>query len=192
MDMTKFRTLLAAGSIGAAALALSAAPASAATVFIKSFVGGPFSSLNPLGTLPATKLAAGDTYDFTFDLVAPIVGESSTQAAAQVLSLSLGEPIQYQVYEGTPTTGSPEAGTLLATSAFGLSPVVTGNWGVGDYYVNILPSEITVGGEVVSGSFQNSAVPEPATWAMMLIGVGLIGGGLRLARRSDELAMPTA
>jgi hypothetical protein len=27
------------------------------------------------------------------------------------------------------------------------------------------------------------AVPEPASWAMMLLGVGLVGGGLRLARR---------
>ena len=29
-----------------------------------------------------------------------------------------------------------------------------------------------------------SAVPEPATWAMMLLGVGMIGGGLRMQRAS--------
>ncbi|HEY2709656.1 MAG TPA: PEPxxWA-CTERM sorting domain-containing protein [Caulobacteraceae bacterium] len=30
-----------------------------------------------------------------------------------------------------------------------------------------------------------AAVPEPASWAMMLLGVGLVGGGLRLARRKS-------
>lgn len=35
---------------------------------------------------------------------------------------------------------------------------------------------------------QISAVPEPASWAMMLFGAGLIGAGLRLARRKDDLS----
>jgi hypothetical protein len=30
------------------------------------------------------------------------------------------------------------------------------------------------------------AVPEPATWAMMLLGIGVIGAGLRLARRKND------
>ncbi|HEY2710214.1 MAG TPA: PEPxxWA-CTERM sorting domain-containing protein [Caulobacteraceae bacterium] len=29
----------------------------------------------------------------------------------------------------------------------------------------------------------NGAVPEPATWAVMLLGVGMVGGGLRMNRR---------
>ena len=33
-----------------------------------------------------------------------------------------------------------------------------------------------------------SGVPEPASWAMMLLGVGLIGAGMRMARRKDGLA----
>jgi hypothetical protein len=32
------------------------------------------------------------------------------------------------------------------------------------------------------------AVPEPAAWTMMLLGLGLIGGGLRLARRRPGVA----
>jgi PEP-CTERM motif len=35
-------------------------------------------------------------------------------------------------------------------------------------------------------------VPEPATWAMMLLGVGMVGGGLRMARRKDEMALTAA
>lgn len=34
----------------------------------------------------------------------------------------------------------------------------------------------------------NSAVPEPVTWAMMLFGAGMVGSGLRLARRQNAAA----
>jgi hypothetical protein len=34
-----------------------------------------------------------------------------------------------------------------------------------------------------------SGVPESATWAMMLLGAGLVGGGLRMARRKDDMAL---
>jgi hypothetical protein len=31
-------------------------------------------------------------------------------------------------------------------------------------------------------------VPEPATWAMMIVGFGLVGAGLRLRRRREAAA----
>jgi hypothetical protein len=37
-----------------------------------------------------------------------------------------------------------------------------------------------------------SATPEPATWAMLLTGVGMIGVGLRIARRRNVTALPAA
>jgi hypothetical protein len=41
-----------------------------------------------------------------------------------------------------------------------------------------------------SGSFQTTpSVPEPVTWSMMLLGAGLIGCGLRMARRTDEVTV---
>ena len=63
---------------------------------------------------------------------------------------------------------------------------------------------------VISGTFGNSTVPntslenlyfgeviragvpEAATWALMLLGVGMIGGGLRLARRKSDIALTAA
>lgn len=36
--------------------------------------------------------------------------------------------------------------------------------------------------------FGTGVVPEPATWATMLLGVGMIGGGLRMARRKSDIA----
>jgi len=40
--------------------------------------------------------------------------------------------------------------------------------------------------------FGAGGVPEPATWAMMLLGVGMIGGGLRVSRRKDATALTAA
>ncbi len=43
---------------------------------------------------------------------------------------------------------------------------------------------------VSSGTgFVAGATPEPTTWAMMLLGVGMIGSALRFTRRSDKLAL---
>ncbi|MBB4152181.1 hypothetical protein GGQ80_000057 [Sphingomonas jinjuensis] len=36
-------------------------------------------------------------------------------------------------------------------------------------------------------SFDASAVPEPATWAMMLIGFGMVGGAARYRRRNSQV-----
>lgn len=42
------------------------------------------------------------------------------------------------------------------------------------------------------GTVQISGAPEPATWAMMLLGVGAVGAGLRMGRRSREAALAAA
>lgn len=168
----------------AAASAL-ASPAGAA-VFITSFLGGPFSNANPVGTLPATFVTAGNTYDWTFDLVAPITGISATQVAAVTNgTVRSAELIQYQLYEGVPTTGDPENGTLIATSLLAFSPTLFETLGPGSYYVNVLPTQIRTSPEVVSGSFVTAPanIPEPASWSLMIVGAGLIGATSRLRRR---------
>jgi hypothetical protein len=43
-------------------------------------------------------------------------------------------------------------------------------------------------GELVSISVQSAAVPEPASWAMMLVGFGGLGAGLRARRRKQAFA----
>jgi hypothetical protein len=40
---------------------------------------------------------------------------------------------------------------------------------------------------VVNGTF-NAAVPEPSTWAMMVVGFGLLGGAMRASRRRRALS----
>ena len=48
------------------------------------------------------------------------------------------------------------------------------------------------GGYVVGDGVFATGVPEPATWAMMLAGVGMIAAGLRMARRKVATALTAA
>jgi hypothetical protein len=43
-------------------------------------------------------------------------------------------------------------------------------------------------GNVVGGTFNIASVPEPTTWAMFVLGAGLLGGVMRLRRRSAAVA----
>jgi hypothetical protein len=67
----------------------------------------------------------------------------------------------------------------------------------GQYQYNQDLSVLLYGEPVIIGDFdesvaftgslaQLSGVPEPSTWAMMLIGFGAIGGAMRLKRREQH------
>ena len=52
-------------------------------------------------------------------------------------------------------------------------------------------------GTVLNGNYEvvlgvESPVPEPAQWALLLVGIGAIGGALRLARRKGDTALSPA
>jgi len=51
---------------------------------------------------------------------------------------------------------------------------------------------ITSGTNYLYGDVMPAAVPEPATWAMMLLGLGMIAGGLWMARRKNAVALAAA
>lgn len=79
---------------------------------------------------------------------------------------------------GSPPTSLSYTGTFGSLfGTFADVPSATVNIVVAD---NIYPDN--------SGGFSVSDVPEPAAWAMMLIGVSTIGVGLRMARRKDVVA----
>jgi hypothetical protein len=70
-----------------------------------------------------------------------------------------------------------------------IDPEVSFNPLRGLYYVEITPHGGAADHEVVSGSMTTSvnarpaaAVPEPAAWATMLLGMGLLGAVLRRGR----------
>ena len=96
---------------------------------------------------------------------------------------------------GAACSGGGNAGALLGDPAGGTFSLIFGSTTpavtLSDFYVRY--QSLTGLGEVGSASGKESlvinpntgAVPEPATWAMLLIGFGAIGGTLR-ARKSGD------
>ncbi|MHB8529016.1 MAG: PEPxxWA-CTERM sorting domain-containing protein [Caulobacteraceae bacterium] len=167
----------AAVAASLAAACLFAAPASATTMIA---VTSP-ATLGPGGTasLPATDLFTGNTYDFTFTLL-PGVAELTSQAQASI-NVSMPEPIRYSLYSGLPGSG-----TLVETSAYTTGPTFVSSVGPGPYYIEIVSGDIAVNGELLAGGLL-AGVPEPASWGLMFLGLGAVGGALR-SRRKRALA----
>ena len=177
--MTINTKLLFAG-VAVLSTLLATSSVSAMTV-ITAFTTGPFSLNNPLGTLPATKLKTSNTYDFTFTLEDPLGTVSSTQVQAQLLAhnASIPQLMQYSLY-----TGTPGSGTFQSQSNLDFSPTLAFTPAAGDYYLEV--NYVAANNEVVGGTL-TASVPEPASWAMMLLGFGVLGGALR--RRAAKLAI---
>ncbi|MEP3225410.1 MAG: PEPxxWA-CTERM sorting domain-containing protein [Parasphingorhabdus sp.] len=79
--------------------------------------------------------------------------------------------------------GTPITSVDFTTSLTGVSTAFTSD-SVSFFFTDqALPAET-----YLTATFNTAAVPEPATWAMMLIGFGLIGGAIR--RRKAVHHMP--
>ena len=120
-------------------------------------------------------------------------------ATVSLNGLTAGQKYDVQLFEGF--WNNNWATNFTAGNTSGNVNLTGPNQGVGASSVpqNIIGSFTATGSsEVISlgsptqyvifDAAQVLAVPEPATWAMMLLGVGMIGGGLRLARRKNDLA----
>jgi hypothetical protein len=166
------------GSALTAAVMLGASAASATTI-IKDL--GPISGINPGVSLPFITLTKGNIYDFTFSLVAPLATDSttSTQLQAQAQSAGVALPIGFKLFSGTPTGSN----SLIATAAIASQAMLTEPLGLGSYFIQISGAEIAKSGEAPSGTVLTTAIPEPATWGVMLVGFGAIGASMRNARR---------
>jgi hypothetical protein len=77
-----------------------------------------------------------------------------------------------------------------SSSGGGLSFV---GWSGGDVQTVVITNPTVNNFDVAAGSvFTAAAAPEPASWALMLLGVGAIGAGLRIAHRKAEMAVTAA
>ncbi len=177
------KSMLITAIIGAVGLA--SPPSSAATVITPvSVPGGTLDLSNPLGTINAILLTAGQTYDFTF---ASSGGSFSAlvQVQASLLSPSAATPelVSFGLYNGMPGSG-----TLVALATPSIGPALSTTLQAGNHYIEI--GTIAANMELLSGSLQITAsqqesnqslgaVPEPSTWVIMMAGFGILGGLLR-------------
>jgi PEP-CTERM motif len=82
----------------------------------------------------------------------------------------------------------PTGGILAATdgvSGFFFDPLATQSFANNDGELEAY----STGNIQTAESFSISAAPEPATWGLMIIGVGMAGGALRAARKSRRIAL---
>jgi len=147
-------------------------PAAAVTPIVIPVLSGTLDVGNPIGTITGIKLTAGKTYDFTFSTSGELDVLTQLQAAFQSGHKATAEDIQFSIYNGLPGSG-----TFVAQSLLTIGPSLDTILGSGAHYVQV--DEIAKNLELVSGSLEVSAVPEPATWLSMIFGFGMLGAFMR-------------
>lgn len=163
----KLRNVLTACALTAAVLG-GAASARAADLITIDWAGGPTETLQ-LDPTAGQPDAAGSDY-VLYSLISDNLGNNG-------------------IFFGDAATGGwvgtgPTSGGLVQQSH-------------SDYWTPAFYSGSGLQANLVPGSYTGAygsvlriaAVPEPATWAIMLLGVGLLGGWLRIRRRNAGLAL---
>ncbi|HXQ17554.1 MAG TPA: PEPxxWA-CTERM sorting domain-containing protein [Caulobacteraceae bacterium] len=180
-------------ALAAITLALSGVglTSGAAAAEVVSFIPGTYSlaqsNLGPaVDTLDLTVSSGVATFVLTgLDNATFSVPEMSTPAGG-------GTTNPYYMVDGTHVTGSWDK-TIFPFITFWSTPL-QGGFTIGSQpgesgrnVVDVFQS--TQGtGQVFAFGVVAQSIPEPATWAMVLLGVGLIGGGLRLNARGKEVS----
>jgi len=201
------------GALCAAALATSAQAAVSVggynfnnNAFADSLLGSSGSYTTSGGSLAAvlTDTDPG-TYAFSFDQGAYVdLGFTDNVvvngAGNDLVLFELGVPDTFNVTINGVTLTFPTVGTGFNAGGFALNAVALNldAFGLGaGSTINSLRLSFVNNGTVASTSLvgalnsrdANGGVPEPATWAMMITGFGLVGGVLRSRRRSSVAAL---
>jgi hypothetical protein len=190
---------------GAAMMAISA-PALAATITYD--LSGSFTGVNggEFNNVDAVFTGIGETDDaVAFDASTTIVPLSSFTAFAGGLTYTFTSPISFFVNRDEDfagfVSGDVSSGFVRFTSTSGAG--LTGYDGIS----NLAPTAATFFTNGSTGTFTTdrgdvlitratnlvvsatvAAVPEPATWAMMFLGFGMMGASMRYRRRETKVA----
>lgn len=165
---------------------IAAAPIANATVIPITFAfAGDGSGTADFGDKGISTSTFSDTFTFTLPTgfasgsVTTVLVGASTDVSFTTVSLN-GTPFNVS------TTGTTDTRTLvgLPVTSGPQTLVVAGNVNPGSPVSG--PFNGAFGGSL---SFQPGGVPEPASWALMMLGFGGLGGVLRSKRRQSRLTL---
>jgi len=170
--------------IGAATIvaALSVAPAADAAVFTPADVSNFAVSFDPDGTISANignrGLSGAFEDTFNFDLLSD--GTGSGGVIATFSSMRNMITLTFASINGTPIPIETLSNGFTSASAGGINLFAGAN------------SIVIRGTAARNASYGGNItfvpnVPEPATWAMMLIGFGMVGAATRYRRRGTKV-----
>jgi hypothetical protein len=177
--------------LGAILLAAIAAPASAAIVFT---VNGAFSSF-PIGGAPQGTLTGTFTTDDALTTVTAVDLTSSAFGPYQSAIYNSLAGASQDLPDGFAVGNLPQPFTSALFLYFSTPLTVSGGTFDGEQSGE---DQLTVGGVPLSPRYLNGSVtagvpaaagvPEPAAWALMIVGFGLAGAALRRRRTHEQTA----
>jgi len=180
------KSLLALACAAAVLAPLAVAHAQAVTALSTTSSGAPVLNLGDIGSADASgntsaAILFGSTgvADYYF----------SVQSPATVITSYLGSASTYDSVSSSISAlgGSAIAGTSLNAVQFGSPESASFSLTPGTEY------QLAVSGTPGTYFVANvSAAPEPATWALMVFGVGAIGVAMRRSRRAARTGLVTA
>jgi hypothetical protein len=187
-------TLLGAGQISSLA----------ATTYDFNVGASPFTTVNPGGNLFFTGSASGQNANpFGDDTRYVSVGTSATPQSATLLVSSFANYVglywgSIDTYNNILITYTDNTSSNVNSTLYGLLTPSNGDQGLqGSKYVNIFTDKaiasITFSSTSKAFEFDNvsiAAVPEPSTWAMMVL--GFLGVGFVAYRRKSSTALRLA
>lgn len=186
-------------SIAVGLLLLAGTPAAAATIAFQ----GSYAHQNPPASLTGRCAPGARTVTFGPG-IAPASGMSNLGAFLPGGSHCILPPLPTDYFDGQFTFDFGAGDTLLGTYGGTLSAtsdptvfanvqnyIVAGGTGrflgasgnfVGEGLVTFVPGSMPSSTQTLSGTINAPAIPEPATWAMMIMGLGLCGLASRTPR----------
>jgi hypothetical protein len=177
------------------AFLVAAAPAYAVvtpTVVAGTTTGGPTYNRTLAGNPPTTKSAVGTNVNYS--VVQFGVGSQGTYTLTQITTYDSF----LSLYSGSFDAANPLTNILEASddgAGTNLGGLISRNLVSGTNYFAVLSSfsngvsgqySLSISGP---GAVTIGAVPEPAMWAMMLVGFGMISGAARYRRRSVKVSL---